>query len=88
VVLALEGRLLDDRPGSILGPPQADLAAAVESPGSHEAAVLAEELPGSVHLAVEVRSAESDLAVLVVVDRRYRGGGVVRRHGARISTSP
>jgi hypothetical protein len=70
VVLALEGRLLDDRPGSILGPPQADLAAAVESPGSHEAAVLAEELPGSVHLAVEVRSAESDLAVLVVVDRR------------------
>src|SRR4051794_12462891 len=59
-VLSLEGRLLDDRPGSVVRPPEADLTAAVESPGSHQAAVLAEELPVAMHLAVQVRSAESD----------------------------
>jgi hypothetical protein len=79
--------LLHEATLAIERPPRANLAASLELAGAEQAAVLAEELPGAVHLTVEVRSAEPELTVVVVIDRRDGFGGIhigrVAREGRR-----
>jgi hypothetical protein len=67
-LLRCKGRFLDDSSGSVERAPDPDLLAAFEPAAPHQAAVLAEELPLAVHLAVELEAAIPNAAVLVVSD--------------------
>src|SRR5204862_8022285 len=63
---------LHDASAAVVRSPDADLGATLERAAAHQAAVAPEELPGAMHLALEARTAEPDVAVVVVIGRRSR----------------